>query len=213
MRVSSKLRQSVRAFTLTEISVVMLIIGILTALAIPSFISIQQNTELSSGVQIIVDNLNLARQTALAQNRSIEFRFFKFKKGQLKREGYRSVCYYLINEETDKEVPQIRMQYLPDSVMLSNDPKNKGDSTLLWVAEGNGVAKSPFVGQMEIPGLGNTEYIAFRFRPNGSTDLPSFSPSDDTWFVTIQKQNENDKPKNFYVVQLDPHTGKTKVIR
>ena len=69
-------------------------------------------------------------------------------------------------------------------------------------------------------GIGlNYDYVAFRFLPDGSTNLPGKSATDanGAWFVTLQ--NINDKPvgttppNNFYTLQVDPVSGTLKQFR
>ena len=45
---------------------------------------------------------------------------------------------------------------------------------------GNGEAPTGEGGRLE-----QTDYVAFRFRPDGSTDLPFRTPAKDTWYITL----------------------------
>jgi prepilin-type N-terminal cleavage/methylation domain-containing protein len=62
-----------RGFSLTELAVVIGIVGVIAAVSIPSLITYFQASTLKGGAEEVVGALNVARQLAITQNRSICF--------------------------------------------------------------------------------------------------------------------------------------------
>ena len=60
-----------RGFGLAELIVVVAIIGLLAALALPSFLTYWQSSTLSAGAAEMASTLNRGRQLAIAQNGSV----------------------------------------------------------------------------------------------------------------------------------------------
>lgn len=101
---------------------------------------------------------------------------------------------------------------------------DESQSTLLTPGGGGDDAEYGFVspsrGKDLIPVAGgeaqDTEYVAFRFRPDGSTDLPNNNGDADTWYITLLEGNSGGSsalPTNYYIVQVDPFNGSLKVYR
>src|ERR1043165_8895816 len=67
-------RWNQRAFSLLELIVVVSIIATVAALSIPQFLRFSQASQLTGGANLVIDSLNLARQTAQTRNRPVEFR-------------------------------------------------------------------------------------------------------------------------------------------
>ena len=67
-----------RAFSLVELLVVMAVIAIVAGFAVPAVTTMLKGSQLTQGSQMVVDQIALARQTALSRNRSVEVRFYKF---------------------------------------------------------------------------------------------------------------------------------------
>ena len=64
-----------RGFTVAEVLLVVAIIGILAAMAIPVFSSYLRSAAVKAGAEELVAALNQARQLAIAQNRTIAVEF------------------------------------------------------------------------------------------------------------------------------------------
>ena len=61
------------AFTLTEVLIVLAIVGVLAALAFPKARAIQESIELESGAQQVMRDLNLTQVRAIKENRTVSF--------------------------------------------------------------------------------------------------------------------------------------------
>ncbi len=66
-------------FSLIELMVVMLIIGIISAFAVPAASSILKGSQMTQASQILTDQINNARQIALTRNHLVEVRFIRFQ--------------------------------------------------------------------------------------------------------------------------------------
>jgi type IV pilus assembly protein PilA len=67
----SNYRLSERGFGLAELIVVVAVIGLLAALAVPSFLTYWQSSALSAGAAEMASVLNRGRQLAIAQNTNV----------------------------------------------------------------------------------------------------------------------------------------------
>ena len=72
-----------RAFSLVELLVVVAVIAIVAGFAVPAVTTMLKGSQLTQGSQTVVDQIALARQTALSRNRSIEVRFYKFADSEI----------------------------------------------------------------------------------------------------------------------------------
>ncbi|MCC6611531.1 MAG: GspH/FimT family pseudopilin [Burkholderiales bacterium] len=62
-----------RGFTIIELMVGLVLLGVLVTLALPSFTQMLQNTKLRAGAEAITNGLQLARSQALRRNQPVEF--------------------------------------------------------------------------------------------------------------------------------------------
>jgi uncharacterized protein (TIGR02596 family) len=215
-----------RGFSLLELIVVILIISIIAAFAVPAASTILRGSHITQASQIVVDQITLARQQALTRNHPVEVRFIRYAdpevpsdKGPDGKDGaFRAIQVFDILDN-GAAVPIDKPQLFPQSVVMNSD---KQLSSLLGDVSGTGwpkeVNKAKVKQDKTAPKLprkieDDYEYIAFRFMPDGSTNL---KPKD-MWFITIH--NMNDKaaggtpPNNFFTLQIDPVSGATKAFR
>jgi uncharacterized protein (TIGR02596 family) len=199
---------AVRAFSLVEILVVIVIMVILMAVVIPASSSLMGGMNISSSAAMVNDELNFARQTALSRNRDVEVRFYelgsKFEGNNKQFRAFRSFLIDGIDPAGWK--PLSRVKKLSEPVILSGDSTY---STLLDAANGNGLTKS----SENLPGLGNVNYVSFLFRANGDTSL---KPVTKKWFLTLYSEKALSGaglPPNYFTVQIDPVTGRTRSYR
>lgn len=196
------------AFSLVEMLVVIAIMVILMAIVIPASSSLMGGMNISSSAAMVNDELNFARQTALSRNRDVEVRFYKlgtkFDANDKKFRGFRSFLIEGVDSSSWK--PLSRVKKLSEPVIISSDATY---SSLLDTGGGNGLVQS----NENLPGSGNVDYVSFLFRANGDTSL---KPVTKKWFLTLYSEkavNNSGLPANYFTVQVDPVTGRTRSYR
>ncbi len=194
-----------RAFSLVELLVVIALIVILAALVVPAFTAIGGAGSVTSAGDIVAGQLDLARQTAMAENSRVELRFWNLPEAVGDGNQWQAVQMYRM----ENGEPLGKIQRLPNGVAISGDPQF---SSLLAGANRAGGAGSG----------GATDGRSFksvRFRPDGSTELPVGGPGSggNAWTVTVvpiaSTPTESRPAQNFATVQVDPVTGRGTVYR
>jgi uncharacterized protein (TIGR02596 family) len=189
------------AFSLIELLVVIAILGILIALLVPAFSSIGQANQLTSGAQILVAELNKSRQEAIARNRAVQVRFFtvppKNEPGNTSLKGMRAIQSVVMDEMggLGTNARFGRISHLPNGIQIS---PNSSLTSLVLTTNGN----------TNLPVFGNSDFVAFRFRPDGGTDLGTNS-----FWTLVTDRSTNAIPENFATVQIDPRTGRVRLFR
>jgi len=109
------------AFTILELLVVMAIIMILAALTMPALSSTLQGAKVTQGTQAVLDQLTLARQSALAQNRAIETRIYSYIDPSASggRKAYRAIQNFAPQDDGTAK-PLDRMRKLPPEIILDS---------------------------------------------------------------------------------------------
>lgn len=198
------------AFSLVEMLVVIAILAILMALMLPATTSILGGMNVNRAAGMVIDELNFARQAALAQNRDVEVRFYKLAAASdATNKQFRAFRSYLIDgiDPADWK-PLSRLKRLPEPIILASETMY---SSLFDAGNTDygGLTKS----NETLPGNGSTEYVSFLFRPDGGTSL---KPVTAKWFLTLLSANHPDPstlPANYFTVQVDPVTGRTRSYR
>jgi hypothetical protein len=101
------------------------------------------------------------------------------------------------------------------STLLDSGQGSEDDKEYGFLAPSTGLGEVPSTGFRSSRQEG-VEYVSFRFRPDGSTDLPGRSRGgSDTWYLTLVKGEgeEGAVPENFFTIQVDPFNGKIDVFR
>lgn len=209
------------AFSLIEMMVVLGLVGLLMAFAAPNLFSLISSTSLSGEGTLLRNQLTLAQQTAVSKSADVEVRFFyaEDSSGASTRPLYRAYQLFQYNREGDM-APISGFFRIRAPVAIHEEL-----STLLQTSSAQGNDRkfgfvAPHQGQYPAPtGFGGTEvmtpYMAFRFRPDGSTDLP-FRSGTDTWYITLVQGEgalQDSDPDNFLALQVNPYNGQVSEFR
>lgn len=198
-----------RAFSLVELLIVVAIMLVLAVLAIPAISSIGRASSLSTAAQSVAGTLDLARQTAISQNRTIEVRLYKMPEdGQptATPSGYRSLQLFLVDYDTTNAFSK-PLTFTGPTIFSDNVAASSlmNDTNLPEKPAPSGVTVSP-VGA-------NYRYRSFYFKPDGTANL-SFSTN---WSLAVVNKNDpiksNSLPANYAKVTIEPMTGKIKIER
>jgi uncharacterized protein (TIGR02596 family) len=202
-----------RAFTLVELLVVIVIGLILALAAAPSLIAVQRASALTVAGQNLGLQMSAARQIAIAQNRDVEFRFYRFIDPQNPFDSSPHIRAFqaFIYDSNGVSSHVSKVQKLSATILV--DGGTTLSSLFSTAHQKNWTADDP---QPSLPGIGTTyTTFIFRFRSNGGTDLTPFPSS--PWCLTLHDQTAGDSltnpPKNYLTIELDPINGHHTVYR
>ncbi|MES2310426.1 MAG: Verru_Chthon cassette protein D [Verrucomicrobiota bacterium] len=189
-------------FTLVESLVVLLIILLLSAGSFTAFQQITQSSGLVSGSQMVMDQFDLARQTAITRNRSVEVQIFQLPSETFpEKKVYRALRLGVIDEHGTNYLSKV--QFFPQGIAVQEEPE---ESPLVMAHEVQG-------GETTLPSFGKIFYKQFRFRPNGSTDLKIFNQ--EGWYLLLRLEKDSDEKasQKIFCIQIDPATGRSRSLR
>lgn len=196
-----------RGFSLLELLIVISVIGILLAIAAPNIFSLLNSQTLTGEGALIRNKLTLARQMSISKNADVEVRFFKVADtgNAAPQEEYRAYQFFMY-DRTGVMAPVSEAIWIKPPVLI--DEKL---STILSFAEDKGTYDQ-FPG---VNGKTTAPYVSFRYRPDGSTDLPGRTGSGDTWYLSLVQSvvGGGQLPDNYFVVQVDSFTGRVSEFR
>lgn len=186
-------------YSLVEMVVVSGIVVLLFSLAAPSVLDLLKSMRMSHAASMVQECLTQGQAMATSLNRDVEVRFYRtggaLFSGETSGHG---IQLFKIGEVSNLKERMVQMlpvgveERLPVSVQISlNDA-----FTSLW--------KLP--AKVEEGQNGIREYVAFRYRPDGSTDLPE----DQKWSLSLVPHPadvSSSLPANFAVFMIDPVTG------
>jgi uncharacterized protein (TIGR02596 family) len=185
---------------LIELLVVVAIIGLLMTAAVPVLNSVLENGRLTQAATLVVNQFNLARQRASAENKNITVRFIQ-KDASSPYDRIQLVTLDSANNAT----PVSRLTTLPMQTAIASDTAL---TSLMSLESTASSAKDP-----SLPELGTSYlYKQCTFRPRGSLDLNIQS----NWFATVVLQrnaSNTTAPANFATIQIDPVNGGLQIYR
>ena len=208
-------RKEIRAFTLFELLVVIAVIGMLAMLLVPTATTLLKGTQLSQAGQLLGGQLGLARQLAIAKNRTVEVRFYRYGDPEIPGEN--------AGDPTTGKFRALQLFQIRDDGSAS--ALSKVQSVAVSVILDSGATLSPMLqtpktwatndAQVPIPRVGTSyDCRAIRFFPDGSTDLTK----DGTLaFATLHALTKGDNlaspPANFATIQVDAYNGHIRTFR
>ncbi|MDR0534463.1 MAG: Verru_Chthon cassette protein D [Verrucomicrobiales bacterium] len=207
-------RKQNAAFTLIELLVVIGIIALLAAVSVPAFNRMVKAAALSNAGFSVTDQLNLARQTALSRNCSVQVRFYCLpvsgNPSNSAPSDYRALQIFLDNGKTLE--PLGKPVYFPSQIIIApNTLASSIMSTDISMPE-----TTPGNGDFPVGEYGtNYRYRSFYFKSGGDTDLPD--SQDKLVFLTLinktDKIVDNGMPSNYITIQIEASTGRVKSYR
>ena len=209
-----------RAFTLVEMLVVLAIIAIVTSLAVPMITSVMRTYQLDSAGQVVVNQLNLARQTALSRGHAVEIRLYLLPDYNTAASGtptvYRAMQSFIELDpaqsgttESYSTSPLVKPIFFQAPVIISAVTSPNAVSPLLPTTANANTADP----SNPLPVYGsNYKYAMFHFKADGSTDLTSGLNSLSLVLET-DKATSTGLPANFQTVTIDPLNGAIRSFR
>ncbi len=206
-----------RGFTMIELLVVLSIMAILAALAVPSFRSVVQNYQLKDSGNRVIGFISQSRQWALSKNQEVEVRFYK----DAKNGRYDSLVSVADTGTSTSSVQWLsKPYYLPAGVAFN--VSNTAYSPLITsISTGTATPNSPYAVSADSnsatpSSLQGESYVAFRFRPDGSTDLDPGANAN-AWCITLTSLDSaagTSTPANdFVTILVDPVMGRTRLYQ
>jgi uncharacterized protein (TIGR02596 family) len=199
-------------FSLLELLVVMTIIILLAVLAGPSVGIALRGNRLTQATDTIVGVLNVARQSAVSRNQTVEVRFYCYTNPEMP--GDTGQCHALqlfIVDDSGNYTPQGTIKPFPQSVVVTT---NTNLSSLFGITLPTGSA-SP------IPRVGtNYTYTSFQYYRSGATSLrnASFTTPPGVCITVgnmldVTNTTSTTTPTNYATILIDPYNGSVKTFR
>lgn len=201
-------QRKVSGFSLVELLTVMAIFSVLTAATLPALRGTLDGYNISGAADLAGAEIALARQTAISRNLPVEVRIYEHDDGT--GPGWRGLGLVIPSSASgaaaDEWIGQPKV--LPGNILFDD---NGEFSTIVSEAAAGATAIPRKDTELPTaPGfVKNKEYVAFRFQPDGSTNLPSGQ----AWCMTLRSprsQPEGAAPAANYVsIVLDSLTGRS----
>ena len=211
------------AFSLLELLVVLTVVGLLLSFAAPNLFSLVQSRTLSNEGSLLRNQLTFAQQIAVSKNADVEVRFYKWRDESAAEEDEQFSAFQLFQYSNGGEMKPISsffrikaptVIYEEYSTLLeAGKNQTSTDRKYGFVSPVEGTGQAP-TGVLD--SLQDTRYVSFRFRPDGSTDLPNKSDDRDTWYITLVQGegiDSNRLPENYVCLQVNPYNGAVSQFR
>lgn len=195
---STRMERGHPAFSLVELLVVMVIIGMVSALAVSAFQSVSRSQNITQAGQLVADRLAQAKQVSVLKNREVEVRFIELPENG--GSSYRAIQLWTADASGIAPTKFGRVDKLPTGVKISALPEL---SPLL-------MADPTIQGTMNVAGYGSCAYRGIRIDSTGS--LGGAIASND--FLTIHAiQDLAVPPVNYFTLRVNPVTGRVTEYR
>lgn len=204
--------------------VVLGVVGLLLAFAAPNLLSLISANSLTGEGQVLRNQLTYAQQIAISKSADVEVRFFKMPDYVNARPDPAFRGFQLFQYNQEGQLSPISAFFRIRSPVAINESL----STLL-VPEPGGPSEvdkrfgyvAPISSKGEAPAgeggaLETVDFVAFRFRPDGSTNLPFRTSNEDTWYITLVQGEGavgSTSPDNFLCLQVNPYNGQVSEFR
>jgi uncharacterized protein (TIGR02596 family) len=186
---------------MVELLVVLAIIALLAALAMPVLRSLLDSDNLSSGAQSVADQVNLARQISSSRNTTVELRFFRLSGDTT---GGCTALQLGTNSSTGLWQGVTHLVRLPQNITISTN------TTLSPAFTGNAGTLMTNAGLTY-----NATYYPYEFRPSGI--VTPVANMTNYCFTVLNARYASASSlsalTNYAIVQLNPVTGTPSVFR
>jgi len=185
---------------LLELLLVLALVATLTAFALAAYGSLAEAAAITTGANLLSDALLQARQDAIAQNITVEVRFYDVPSSTDSTPAYRAVQLHVL--QATASPPLYPPLLLPTGMAL--------DPTVQYSPLLGGLAS-----EMPTPDASdsrlNSGTRVVRFFPDGSTDLDPTT----MWFMTLRSIRSSTVgfPRNWACLTIDPPTGFVQIYR
>jgi uncharacterized protein (TIGR02596 family) len=204
-------------FTLVELLVVLAVIAIVATLAVPGINSALKGSQLDQAGQMVHDQLNFYRQYAVANNVTVEARFYNFVDPFIPNDTghYRAMQAFSIRLTASAtgalsftKTPISKPVRLPPSIIFDSGYGTSAGNSICYMirtlastssnvtnlGEANVGSQTPTSDTPPDPPILNVgtnyTYAAFQFRPDGSTNLAQTNYW--SWCLTLHALSAGD---------------------
>jgi len=197
----SKRRAQNRGLSLFELLVVVAIIATLIALSTAGYYSAIQALAVTTGADMISETLTEARTSAVAQNTTVEVRFYSAPPPSGGSPVYGALQLHW--SKPDGTTPPVA-----EPVLLPACAVIDATSAHSPLIDANTLPVTPDATDLRM----NGDTRVFHFLPDGSTDLAPTT----NWFLTVRPAAQSDPahfPSNWASVGVNASTGRTEIYR